>query len=109
MGRVPSFKAFCDLVFSSLFLTLMIKLVVPEAILLVAKLSCFKSPNQNSGRQGTGFVGKWPKFSVPLRVEPYRETEEEGDKKAKFACAYGSDARGAFCWYDWDRITVSVE
>ena len=53
--------------------------------------------------QGSGFKGKYPKYSVPMRVEPYRETREEGDKEAKEACAYGSDARMAYCWYDLEE------
>ena len=53
--------------------------------------------------QGPGFVGKWPKISVPLRVEPYRENEEEGDKSARYACAYGKNARELLCWYSFDE------
>ena len=56
--------------------------------------------------ESTTFVGKYPKYSVPLRVEPYRESKEEGDEEAKEACAYGSDARNNPCWYnytDWKK------
>ena len=49
------------------------------------------------------FVGTYPKYSIPLRIEPYREKEEDGDEEAKEACAYGSDARNNPCWYDYEE------
>ena len=48
-------------------------------------------------------MGTYPKYSIPLRIEPYREKEEDGDEEAKEACAYGSDARNNPCWYDYEE------
>ena len=53
--------------------------------------------------QGPNFVGKWPKRNIPMRVEPYREEEDRGDREAKYACAYGSNARELLCWYSFDE------
>ena len=53
--------------------------------------------------QGPGFEGKYPKFSVPMRVEPYRESKEDTDEDAKEACAYAKDARNANCWYSYEE------
>ena len=38
-----------------------------------------------------------------MRIEPYRQEEEDGDEEAKEACAYGSDARNNPCWYDYEE------
>ena len=53
--------------------------------------------------QGHKYKGKWPSINVPLRVEPYREDKDAGDKEAKKACAYGGDAREMLCWYDFEE------
>ena len=38
-----------------------------------------------------------------MRVEPYREDEDSGDRNARYACAYGKNAKELFCWYDFEE------
>ena len=54
--------------------------------------------------QSRNFRGKWPRCNAVIRIEPYRQNEENDEREEiREAMAYGRSALNNPCWYDYEE------